>query len=145
MARDKAYQEAEQRIEKARQEGAIELDLSNIELTEIPEAIASLTQLAGSATKFILDDTTYKAIEEQLDLGQKSIESTLKGSDMVLAGKSKSDASFLEGDAIRAQGSILRELHALLKEKDPSFGGLVRVQNKRREFLWVHPQFVDEY
>ncbi|MEH2023356.1 leucine-rich repeat protein [Nostoc sp.] len=101
--------------------------------------------VAGSATKFILDDTTYKAIEEQLDLGQKSIESTLKGSDMALAGKSKSDASFLEGDAIRAQGSILRELHALLKEKDPSFGGLVRVQNKRREFLWVHPQFVDEY
>jgi internalin A len=49
------------------------------------------------------------------------------------------------GEAIRAQGSILRELHALLKEKDPSFAGLVRVQNKRREFLWVHPQFVDEY
>ncbi|MEH1857599.1 MAG: leucine-rich repeat domain-containing protein [Nostoc sp.] len=45
MARDKAYQEAEQRIEKARQEGAIELDLSNIELTEIPEAVASLTGL----------------------------------------------------------------------------------------------------
>ncbi|MEH2104845.1 hypothetical protein [Nostoc sp.] len=45
MARDKAYQKAEQRIEKARQEGAIELDLSNIELTEIPEMIASLTQL----------------------------------------------------------------------------------------------------
>ncbi|MDZ8089727.1 MAG: leucine-rich repeat domain-containing protein, partial [Nostoc sp. DedQUE12b] len=45
MARDKAYQKAEQRIEKARREGAIELNLSNIKLTEIPEAIASLTQL----------------------------------------------------------------------------------------------------
>ncbi|MEH1868222.1 MAG: leucine-rich repeat domain-containing protein, partial [Nostoc sp.] len=45
MARDEAYREAEQRIEKARQEGAIELDLSDMELTEIPEAIASLTQL----------------------------------------------------------------------------------------------------
>ncbi|MBD2359214.1 leucine-rich repeat domain-containing protein [Tolypothrix sp. FACHB-123] len=101
--------------------------------------------VAASTTKFILDDTTYKGIEEQLDLGQKTIESTLKGSDMALAGQSKSDASFLEGEAIRAQGPILRELHALLREKDPSFGGLVRVQNKRREFLWVHPQFVDEY
>ncbi|WP_392482826.1 hypothetical protein [Nostoc sp. C110] len=39
MARDKAYREAEQRIEKARREGAIELDLSNIKLTEVPEAI----------------------------------------------------------------------------------------------------------
>lgn len=38
---------------------------------------------------------------------------------------------------IRAQGSVLRELHALLKEQDPAngFGGLERVQNKRREFL----------
>ncbi|MDB9491355.1 leucine-rich repeat domain-containing protein [Dolichospermum circinale CS-534/05] len=45
MARDQAYQEAEERIEKARQEGAIVLDLSKMKLTEIPDAIASLTQL----------------------------------------------------------------------------------------------------
>ncbi|QKQ75289.1 leucine-rich repeat domain-containing protein [Nostoc sp. TCL240-02] len=132
--------------------GVYELDLPHKWFTKAVPYLRILTgtlslvlPVAASTTKFILDDTTYKSIEEQLDLGQKSIESTLKGSDMALAGKSKSDASFLEGDAIRAQGSILRELHALLKEKDPSFGGLVRVQNKRREFLWVHPQFVDEY
>ncbi|OYD93859.1 hypothetical protein CDG76_17985 [Nostoc sp. 'Peltigera membranacea cyanobiont' 210A] len=135
-----------------KKKGVYELDLPREWFTKAVPYLRILTgtlslvlPVAGSATKFILDDTTYKAIEEQLDLGQKSIESTLKGSDMALAGKSKSDASFLEGDAIRAQGSILRELHALLKEKDPTFGGLVRVQNKRREFLWVHPQFVDEY
>jgi len=40
---------------------------------------------------------------------------------------------------------VLRQLHAWLKEKDPSFGKLVRVQNKRQEFLWVHPQFEKEY
>jgi hypothetical protein len=39
----------------------------------------------------------------------------------------------------------LAQLHALLKEKDPSFSGLVRVRNKRQEFLWVHPQFEKEY
>ncbi|ACC84786.1 leucine-rich repeat protein [Nostoc punctiforme] len=135
-----------------KKKGVYELDLPREWFTKAVPYLRILTgtlslvlPVAGSATKFILDDTTYKAIEEQLDLGQKSIESTLKGSDMALAGKSKSDASFLEGDAIRAQGSILRELHTLLKEKDPSFGGLVRVQNKRREFLWVHPQFIDEY
>lgn len=44
-ARDEAYQEAERRIEAARQEGATELDLSGLELTELPEAIASLAQL----------------------------------------------------------------------------------------------------
>jgi len=48
---------------------------------------------------------------------------------------------------IRAQGAMLRELHALLKAKDPTFShlGLVRVMNKRQEFLWVHPQFEKEY
>jgi hypothetical protein len=32
-----------------------------------------------------------------------------------------------------------------LKERGPGFGGLVRVPNKRQEFLWVHPQFEKEY
>ncbi|MDA7980628.1 MAG: hypothetical protein MPJ50_17870 [Pirellulales bacterium] len=48
-------------------------------------------------------------------------------------------------DAIRAAGAALRELQSILKREDPGFGGLVRVQNKRREFHWVHPRFVDEY
>ena len=50
-----------------------------------------------------------------------------------------------QGEAIRAQGAVLRQLHAWVKKEDPSFGGLVRVQNKRQEFLWVHPQFEKEY
>ncbi len=45
MTQDEAYQEAEQRIETARQERATALDLSGLGLTEVPEAIASLTQL----------------------------------------------------------------------------------------------------
>jgi len=49
------------------------------------------------------------------------------------------------GAMIRAQGAVLRQLQAWLKEKDPSFGGLVRVMNKREEFLWVHPRFETEY
>jgi len=45
------------------------------------------------------------------------------------------------------QGSVLRELHAILKEKDPNFSnlGLEPVQNKQGKFLWVHPQFIGEY
>ncbi len=53
--------------------------------------------------------------------------------------------SLEHGEAIRAQGATLRELHVLLKAKDPGFGGLVRVRNKRQEFLWVHEQFEKEY
>lgn len=42
MVQDEVYQEAERRIEATRQEGATELDLSRMELTEIPEAIAQM-------------------------------------------------------------------------------------------------------
>ncbi|WP_236848176.1 COR domain-containing protein [Chlorobaculum limnaeum] len=102
--------------------------------------------VAASATKFIMDDTAYKGLEKELDLGQKSLESVLKGGEQSGAWLGRSDAPELErGEAIRAQGAVLRQLHAWLKEKDPSFGGLIRVQNKRQEFLWVHPQFEGEY
>jgi hypothetical protein len=38
----------------------------------------------------------------------------------------------------------LRQLHAFLKEQGPSFGSLIRVQNKRQGFLWIHAQFAKE-
>ena len=102
--------------------------------------------VAASATKFVMDDTAYKGLEKELDLGQKSLDSVLKSGATSSVWLGRSDAPELErGEAIRAQGAILRQLHAWLKEKDPSFGGLVRVQNKRQEFLWVHSQFEKEY
>jgi hypothetical protein len=102
--------------------------------------------VASAATKLVMDDAAYKGIEKQLDLGQKSIEATLKSGDLAGAWLAEKDAPGVEGgSAIRAQGAILRQLHAWLKEKDPSFGGLVRVQNKRQEFLWVHKRFEAEY
>lgn len=56
------------------------------------------------------------------------------------------DKTTLElGVAMRGDGATLREFHVLLKAKDPGFGGLVRIMNKRQEFLWVHPQFEQKY
>jgi Leucine-rich repeat (LRR) protein len=102
--------------------------------------------IASSAVKLALDDTAYKAIEEELDFGKDCINASLEGSEKIGGWLGGSDAPSLEhGEAIRAQGGMLRELQALLKAKDPGFGGLVRVQNKRQEFLWVHPQFEKEY
>ncbi|MEZ2301254.1 MAG: COR domain-containing protein [Microcoleus sp.] len=137
-----------------KQKGVYELEVSRAWFTKAAPYLKLLTgtlslvlPVAASATKLMLDEATYKGIEEELDLGQKSIESTLKGSELVTDLSTDIDApNWQQGEAaIRAQGSILRELHALLKAKDPGFGGLVRVQNRRREFLWVHEQFVDEY
>ncbi len=108
--------------------------------------IGLVLPVAGAATKMILDDTAYKNIEEELSLGEKSLEFSIKGTDMSMDWFGKNDAPDLDyGEAIRAQGSMLRELHSILKEKDRSFGGLERVQDKQQKFLWVHPQFIREY
>jgi hypothetical protein len=108
--------------------------------------LSLVVPVASSATKLVLDNATYKGIEKQLDLGQKSLDSVLKGGEKAGEWLSKSDAPDLErGSAIEAHGAVLRQLQAWLKEKDPGFGGLLRVTNKRQEFLWVHPQFEKEY
>jgi hypothetical protein len=102
--------------------------------------------VASSATKLVLDDAVYKSIEEELDLGEKSLDAVLDGTDKADGWLSKHDAPDMgRGDSIGGRGAVLRQLHAFLREKDPSFGGLVRVKNKRHEFLWVHPKFEKEY
>lgn len=109
-------------------------------------ALSLALPVAVSATKVLMDEAAYKGLENELDLGEKSLDSVLKGGEKSGEWLGRGDAPDLErGAAIRAQGAVLRQLHAWLKEKDPSFGGLVRVQNKRQEFLWVHPQFEGEY
>ena len=107
--------------------------------------------IAIPGTKLATDDTEYTNIAEQLEFGVKSADSFLKGGEQVGDWLITGDGIEVDRstehtrNAIRAQGSLLRELQILLKEKDPGFGGLVRVQNKRRQFLWIHPQFIDEY
>ncbi|MEM8720468.1 MAG: COR domain-containing protein [Cyanobacteria bacterium P01_G01_bin.39] len=107
--------------------------------------------IAIPGTKLATDETEYTNIAEQLEFGVKSADSLIKGSEQVgdwlVTGDGIDVDQTTENtrNIIRAQGSLLRELHVLLKEKDPGFGGLERVQNKRRQFVWIHPQFIDEY
>jgi len=102
--------------------------------------------VASSAIKLALDDTAYKLIEEQLDFGKSVIDATIGETIKIGEFIGDIDLTTLErGIATRAENATLRELHALLKAKDPGFGGLVRVMNKRNEFLWVHEKFAGEY
>jgi hypothetical protein len=116
-------------------------------LKKITTTLSLVLPVAASFNKFILDENTFKGIEEQLDLGQKALESTLKSSELIINQTSDIFDDPEVGNVIEAQGSVLRELHAILKQKDPNFSnlGLERVQNKQGKFLWVHPQFVSEY
>jgi hypothetical protein len=106
--------------------------------------------IASSATKIAMDETAYKAIENNLDFGKECAEAVLKGGEKVIEwaeerDRPKLDQALTTDRPVRADGAILRQLQSWLKEKDPGFGGLVRVQNKRQEFLWVHPLFEKEY
>jgi hypothetical protein len=134
--------------------GIYEIEISRQWFTKAKPLIKTITTtlslvlpVAASFNKFLLDENAYKTIEEQLDLGQKALESTLKSSELLTNQASDKFDNLEVGNVIEAQGSVLRELHAILKQKDPNFAnlGLERVQNKQGKFLWVHPQFVGEY
>ncbi|RJP51705.1 MAG: hypothetical protein C4583_08075 [Anaerolineaceae bacterium] len=99
-----------------------------------------------SSTLKVVDAAAFKTLESQLSLG-KSVIDFLSGEGTKLGEvMGAAETSTLErGVALRAESGTLRELHALLKAKDPSFGDLKRVLNKRNEFLWVHERFAGEY
>ena len=47
MPKDKAYQQAEQKIQQALQSSATELDLRSMKWTELPKTIGQFTQLTS--------------------------------------------------------------------------------------------------
>jgi hypothetical protein len=99
-----------------------------------------------SSTLKVIDDTAFKTLENQLSIGKNVIdaiagEGTALGEVMGAA----DSTNLVRGVGTRADNATLRELHTLLKAKDPGFGGLIRVMNKRQEFLWVHEHFAGEY
>lgn len=108
--------------------------------------LSMVLPVASSAVKLALDKPSYEAIEEQLNFGKSIIDASLGEATKLGEFIGAADSTNLEhGVAIRSDGATLRELHSLLKARDNSFGGLVRVMNKRQEFLWVHEQFAGEY
>jgi hypothetical protein len=112
----------------------------------VTKTLSAFLPVIGATAKIAIPDDTYKGIEKGLDFGKALFGATLKGGGAIADVSGDDIISAAEhGEARQAQNAMLRELHALLKKRDPSFGGLERVQNKRREFLWVHPQFVDKY
>ena len=138
--------------------GVYELDLTRDWLKRASPLLRVLSvtlklalPIAIPGTKLATDDTEYTAIAEQLEFGVKSASTFLSGGEQLGDWLIEGDAADFKREqtttkaAIRAQGAVLRELHALLKDQDPGFGGLEPVQNKRREFLWVHPNYVSKY
>jgi hypothetical protein len=106
----------------------------------------SLVLPVMSSTFKAIDATAFKTLENQLSLGKNLIDAIAGEGTVLNEVMRATDSTNLErGVAVHAENAALRELHAILKAKDPGFGGLVRVMNKRQEFLWVHEKFASEY
>ena len=61
MPKDRAYLEAEQKIQQALRSGATELDLRNMKLTELPESIGQLKRLR----KFDVGDDSLERMKKE--------------------------------------------------------------------------------
>jgi len=115
-------------------------------LKMLANALSLALPVAASTTKLILNEQVYKGIEKDLDYAKTCIDSAAKGMEKAADAFDREEEVDLErGPAVRAGGAELRQLHAWLREKDPGFGGLRRVQDKSGRFFWVHEQFVGEY
>ncbi|MBK9926307.1 MAG: hypothetical protein IPP66_13580 [Anaerolineales bacterium] len=102
--------------------------------------------LSSAYTNLLSSDDQYKFIEKQLSFSRDVFDAMLTDTDKSSIWTDKPDVLVLpHGVPQKAEGALLREFHAFLKAKDPSFGGLVRVMNKQNEFLWVHKRFASEY
>jgi Leucine-rich repeat (LRR) protein/GTPase SAR1 family protein len=102
--------------------------------------------VVASATKLALDETIYKGIEKQLDLGKSCAEAMLKSTEKTADWLSEKEGFGSEQTGyIRAHGGVLREFQSWLKKKDPSFGDLRKVLNKQNQFLWVHRDYENQY
>jgi hypothetical protein len=102
--------------------------------------------VAASATKLALDETIYKGLEKQLDLGKSCAEAMFKSNEKTADWLSEKEGFGSEQTGyIRAQGGVLREFQTWLKKEDPGFGDLRKVLNKQQEFLWVHRDYEDQY
>ncbi len=102
--------------------------------------------VAASAAKLAIAPALYDQMENNLKFGEDCFDAVLKSGEKVGAWLGQDDSLDLpHGPVTRAEGATLRELQTYLKAKDPGYGGLVRVLNKRNEFLWVHPRYEQEY
>jgi hypothetical protein len=96
--------------------------------------------VASAGLKMALDETIYR----KLDFSKEVVNASLTGFDKSMDLLSEQNEDGLSKD-FRVDEVMLTELHTFLQKEDPTFGGLKRVQNKRREFLWVHEKFASEY
>jgi C-terminal of Roc, COR, domain/Ras of Complex, Roc, domain of DAPkinase/Leucine rich repeat len=96
-----------------------------------------------------LTATQWTAVKEQLALGKETLTAAadFAGAADATGGWDGDhlDRGATTGGIMRADGGVLRTLHAMLKQQDLTFADLRRVVDTRGRYLWVHPRYRQIY
>jgi hypothetical protein len=102
-----------------------------------------------AATELELTTTQWKAVKEQLALGKETLTAAADFAGAATAtdgwDEDSVDTGAPAGGIMRAEGGVLRTLHAMLKEQDPTFADLRRVTDAQGRYLWIHPRYLPIY
>ena len=144
--------------DETRSAGVYTIDVSREWFAKAAKHIKNVSQVlsvalpvAASGIKLALDSQAYGIIEQELELTMSTTQNVLAVGKTAENGLMSSDlhnyTNENDTNLLHAEGAALRELHTLLKQRDPSenYGGLTRVMNNQGKFLWVHPNFRGEY
>jgi hypothetical protein len=135
--------------------GVYELEMPRawvVKAAPVAKLVAGVLSVALPGMKALgeieLGDATWKGIKSQVDATEKSLGNLADevAKDLAADVSHSHKMAGLDTDpALRSPGGVLRELHATLQVRDPSYGGLEKVRNNRRQALWVHPRFMEVY
>ena len=98
-------------------------------------------------TELELGTPQWDAVKEQLAVGKETLTAAADFAGRAeLTGSSEGIENQADrGSVIRAEGGVLRTLHTILRQQDPTFADLRRVPDTQGRYLWVHPLFQSIY
>jgi hypothetical protein len=105
--------------------------------------LKTLTPVGLAGLKVDLPEATWTALEDRLELVESSI--TAASEFGATANDDDAAAVVVTRGPDLAEGAVLRDLHRILRDQDPTFADLRKVHDDRRRLLWVHRQFLRHY
>ncbi|WP_329264930.1 leucine-rich repeat domain-containing protein [Streptomyces pseudovenezuelae] len=110
--------------------------------------LKTILPVSLAAIEFDLSDQQWDAVKEQLALSKELLGASAETAQMLSEAPSGDNLTVSPNTGAtptRAEGGLLRMLHASLREQDITFADLRRVRDSQGRFLWVHQRFVPEY
>jgi GTPase SAR1 family protein len=107
--------------------------------------VGLLTPISAAALQLNLDDASWANVGESVNLGKELTQGLATGGKDLGTAQESVVIDTFSFKPKAAEGASLRQLHALLKERDPGFGDLRKVRAPDAKVRWVHRNFLSLY